>query len=537
MISFGARARNHLLDGVDTLVKTVRSTLGPRGRSVIMERVFGPAITSKDGVTVAKDIELENGFKNIGVKMLTDVAKKMSNVAGDGTTTAILLAYAICNEGQKLVAAGANPMALKRGLDKGVAAILQKLEKLSKPIQSESEIAQVGTLSSNHDETIGKLISEAMQKVGKEGVITVEEGKSIETTLEIVEGMQFKRGYISPYFITNLSKMEAVLQDPFILLYEKKISNLKTLLPLLEQISKTRKPILIIAEDVDGEALAALVVNKIRGVIKSVAIKAPGFGTQRRANLEDLAILTGGRLFSEDLGSKLETAGVSDLGRCKIVRIDKENTTIIDGAGDPKAVEARINHLKSLIEETTSDFDREKFQERMAKLSGGVAIIRVGGASDPEVKEKKPRVEDALNATKAAVEKGIVPGGGVALLRCADALEKVEVVGDEKLGLAILKQALKEPLYWIAENAGVEGSVVVNKVLEGKDDFGFNAATLTYEKLMDTGVIDPSKVVHCALQFAASVAGLMVTTEALVTKLPEKKKIAPDRPDVDEDMY
>ena len=539
MIAYGAKAREKMLQGVVTLANAVQVTLGPRGNNVILEKTFGSPNVTKDGVTVAKEIELEDKFENMGAQMLKEVASKTSDVAGDGTTTATLLAKSICVEGHKLVSAGINPMALKRGIDKGVEAVVEKLKKLSKLTKDKKEIEQVGTLSANNDETVGKLISEAMEKVGKEGVITVEEAKSMETNLEIVEGMQFDRGYISPYFVTHAEKMEVILEDPYILLHEKKISNMKDLVPLLEQISKKGKALLIVAEDVEGEALATLIVNKLRGTLKTVAVKAPGFGDRRKAMLEDIAVLTGGRLISEDLGIKLEKVTVADLGKCKTIKIDKDNTTIIDGAGSKKDIEGRVKQIRAQIEETTSDYDREKLQERLAKLIGGVAVINIGAATETEMKEKKARVEDALNATRAAVEEGIVPGGGVALIRCLDALDKVKATGEEKHGLEILKRALQEPLRQIAENAGLEGSVVLNRVAEGKDDFGFNAATETYENLIESGVIDPTKVVRFALQNAASVAGLMLTTEALVAEKPEKKK-APAMPPgggMDEDMY
>jgi chaperonin GroEL len=537
MISFSSRARSHLLKGVNKLTDAVKSTLGPRGRHVIMERSFGPAETTKDGFTVAKDIELENKYENIGAQMLTDVAKKTNDTAGDGTTTSIVLAQAIFSEGQKLVTAGINPMALKRGIDKGTAAVVNRLKKLSKPVEGKTDIAQVGMIAANNDETVGKILAEAMDKVGKDGVITVEEGKSIETVLEVVEGMQFDRGYLSPYFITDTEKMEVVLENPYVLIYEKKISSLQNILPVLEQIVQADGSLLIIAEDVDGEALAALVVNKLRGKIKATAVKGPNFGTIRRANLEDIGILTGGRFFSEDLGANLENVSIDDLGRCKTVRVTKDTTTIIGGAGKPEDIQARVKQLKSLHEETTSQYDKEKYEERTARLSGGVAVIKVGAASDPEVKEKKPKVDDALNATKAAVAEGIVPGGGVALLRCLDALDKVKAAGEEKAGVGILKHALQEPLRQIAENAGYEGSVVVNKVLEGTDAFGFNAAALKYEDLYAIGVVDPAKVVRFAIQNAASVAGMMLTTEAMITNKPEKKKSGLEYPDIENDLY
>ncbi len=538
MISYNTKAREHLLKGVNTLADAVKVTLGPRGNNVVLEKSWGSPTVTKDGVTVAKEIELENKFENMGAQMVKEVASKTSDVAGDGTTTATILAQAIYNEGQKLVAAGSNPMALKRGIDKGVTAVVDQLKQLSKPIKDKIEITQVGTISANDDEMIGKLISEAMDKVGKEGVITVEEAKSMETSLEIVEGMQFDRGYLSPYFVTDPEKMEVSLEDPYILLHEKKITIMKDLVPLLEEIAKIGKPLLIVAEDVEGEALATLIVNKLRGTLTCAAVKAPGFGDRRKAMLQDIAILCGGQMVSEDLGIKLENISINDLGRCKNVKIDKDNTTIVDGAGSREDIEGRLRQIRTQIEETTSDYDREKLQERLAKLVGGVAVINIGAATETEMKEKKARVEDALNATRAAVEEGIVAGGGVALVRCLGALEKIEVVGEEKNGIEILKRALKVPLRQIAENAGYEGSVVFNKVLGGKDDYGFNAATEKYENLFAAGVIDPTKVVRFALQNAASVSGLMLTTEAMIAEKPEKKK-APAMPPggMGEDMY
>ena len=540
MIAYSTKARNHLLKGVNTLADAVKVTLGPRGRNVILEKSFGSPTVTKDGVTVAKEIELVDKFENMGVQMVKQVASKTSDVAGDGTTTATLLAQAIYNEGQRLVAAGANPMALKRGIDKGVTAIVKKLAEISKPTRDKTEIAQVGTISANNDEMVGKLISEAMEKVGKEGVITVEEAKSMETSLEIVEGMQFDRGYLSPYFVTDTAKMEVVLNQPYILLHEKKISIMKDLLPLLEEIAKKNRPLLIIAEDVEAEALATLIVNKLRGTLKVAAVKAPGFGDRRKAILQDIAILSGGQLISEDMGIKLEKVTTANLGQCKTVKISKDNTTIVDGAGNRNEIESRMRQLRTQIEETTSDYDREKLQERLAKLVGGVAVISIGAATETEMKEKKARVEDAMNATRAAVEEGIVPGGGVALVRSINALDSVKTLGEEKEGLNILKHALTKPLCQIAENAGLEGSVILNQVLKGKDDFGFNAETLQFENLLASGVIDPTKVVRFALQNAASVAGLMLTTEALITEKPEKKK--PAMPaggmgGMDDDMY
>jgi chaperonin GroEL len=538
MIAYSAKARAKMLNGVNSLADAVKVTLGPKGRNVVLEKTFGSPTVTKDGVTVAKEIELEDKFENMGAQMVREVASKTSDVAGDGTTTATLLAQSIYNEGQKLVTAGANPMALKRGLDKGVVALVEELKKLSKPTKNKTEIEQVGTISANNDSMIGKLIAEAMEKVGKEGVITVEEAKSMETTLEIVEGMQFDRGYISPYFVTNADKMEVALEDAYLLLHEKKLSSMKDLLPLLEQVAKTGKPMLIIAEDVEGEALATIIVNKLRGTLQIAAVKAPGFGDRRKAMLQDIAVLTGGQVISEDLGVKLENLTLKDLGRCKTIKIDKDDTTIIEGAGEKAELEGRIKQIRTQIEETTSDYDREKLQERLAKLVGGVAVIKIGAATETEMKEKKARVEDALNATRAAVEEGIVVGGGVTLVRCIKALDKVVVKedGDETNGLKILKRALEEPLRWIAQNAGYDGSVVKNKVLEGQGDYGFNAETGKFEHLMKSGIIDPTKVVRFALQNAASVAGLMLTTESMITERPKKKK-TPAMPEMDEDMY
>ena len=524
MIAYNVRARERLLKGVNTLADAVEVTLGPKGRNVVLEKSWGSPVVTKDGVTVAKEIDLVDKFENIGARMVKEVASKTSDMAGDGTTTATVLARAIYREGQKLVAAGANPMAIKRGIDKGVAAVVDELKKLSKPTRDKTEIAQVGTISANNDPMVGNLISEAMEKVGKEGVITVEEAKSMETTLEIVEGMQFDRGYLSPYFVTDAEKMEVNLEDPYILLHEKKISSMKDLLPLLEEVAKKGKAMLIIAEDVEGEALATLVVNRLRGTLKIAAVKAPGFGDRRKAMLGDIAVLCGGQVISEDMGIKLENVTTNDLGRCKKIKIDKDNTTIVEGAGKKAEIEGRVRQLRAQIEETTSDYDREKLQERLAKLVGGVAVISIGAATETEMKEKKARVEDALNATRAAVEEGIVCGGGVALVRCLDTLDKVEVSGEEKNGINLLKKALGEPLKYIAINAGYEGSVVLRKVMDGKDDFGFNAETEKYENLVTAGVIDPTKVVRLALQNAASVAGLMITTEAMISEKPEKKK-------------
>jgi len=537
VICYGSQAREKMLRGVNILADAVKVTLGPKGRNVVLEKSFGSPTVTKDGVTVAKEITLEDKFENMGAQMVKEMASKTSDVAGDGTTTATVLAQSIYSEGQKLVAAGASPMALKRGIDKGVAVVVDELKKMSKSIKSKNEIVQVGTISANNDEMVGKLISEAMDKVGKEGVITVEEAKSMETTLEVVEGMQFDRGYVSPYFVTDPEKMEAHLEDPYILINEKKISSMKDMVPVLEAVAQSGRPLLILSEDIEGEALATLIVNKLRGTLKAVAVKAPGFGDRRKAMLEDIAVLTGGQVVTEDLGVKLENVTLSDLGRCKHVRIDKDNTTIIDGAGKKAAIEGRINQIRAQIEETTSDYDREKLQERLAKLIGGVAVIHIGAATETEMKEKKARVEDALNATRAAVEEGVVPGGGVALLRCIAALNGIKVSGEEKAGVGILKRALQDPLRYIAQNAGLEGSVVVNTVLESKDSNGFNAETGVYEDLMKAGVIDPTKVVRFALQNAASVSGLMLTTEAMITDKPEKKKKAAGAPAMDEDMY
>jgi len=529
-LKFGQEARNSILEGVNILAEAVRVTLGPKGRNVVLEKSFGSPTVTKDGVTVAKEIELEDHFRNMGAKMVKEVASKTSDTAGDGTTTATVLAQAIYQEGNRMVAAGANPMDLKRGIDAAVEEVVKELKKLSKPVKDQKEISQVGTISANNDPSIGKIIAEAMEKVGKEGVITVEEAKSMETTLEIVEGMQFDRGYISPYFITDPEKMEAVLEDPYILIYEKKISNMKDFLPILESVAKTGKPLLVIAEDVEGEALATLVVNKLRGTLKCAAVKAPGFGDRRKAMLEDIAILTGGRAISEDVGIKLENLKLEDLGKAKKVVIDKDNTTIVEGAGKPSAIEGRIKQIRVQIEETTSDYDREKLQERLAKLAGGVAVIKVGAATETEMKEKKARVEDALHATRAAVEEGIVPGGGVAYLRCLPALEKLKLDGDRKIGVDIVKRALEEPLRQIAENAGKEGSIVVEKVKEGKGAFGFDAEKEEFTDMLEAGIIDPTKVVRLALQNAASVASLLITTEAGVVEKPKKETPPPPMP-------
>jgi chaperonin GroEL len=535
MIAYRNKARERMLRGVNTLADAVKVTLGPRGRNVILEKSWGAPTITKDGVTVAKEIELADKFENMGAQMLKVVARKTSDVAGDGTTTATILAQAIFKEGQKLVTAGEDPMALKRGIDKGVGAVVAALKKMSRPTREKFEIEQVGTISANNDTMVGQLIADAMEKVGKEGVITVEEAKGMETSLEIVEGMQFDRGYISPYFVTDPQKMETVLESPYLLVHEKKIAGMNDLLPLLESVARQAAPLLIIAEDVAGEALATLVVNKIRGTLKVAAVKAPGYGDRRQAMLQDITVLCGGRMVSEDLGIKMENVSLKDLGRCKTVKVDKDRTTIIGGFGNREDLQGRIKQIRSQIEETTADYDREKLQERLAKLVGGVAVIRIGAATEIEMKEKKARVEDALNATRAAVEEGIVPGGGVALLRCIAALDQVEVKEAEKNGLSILKRALEAPLRQIAINAGLEGSVVKKKVQEAPDDFGFNAETLTYENLFATGIIDPTKVVRYALQNAASVAGLMLTTEALISEKPKKKKSLPAMPEMDEE--
>jgi len=529
-LKYDQDARTAILKGINILAEAVKVTLGPKGRNVILEKSFGSPTVTKDGVTVAKEIELENKFENMGAQMVKEVASKTSDVAGDGTTTATVLAQAIYREGSKLVSAGANPMDVKRGIEAAVNVVVEELKKLSKPTKDEKEISQVGSISANNDETIGRIIAEAMNKVGKEGVITVEDAKAMETTLEVVEGMQFDRGYLSPYFVTNAEKMEVVLEEPYILLNEKKISNMKDLLPLLEQIAKMGKPLLIVAEDVEGEALATLVVNKLRGTLRCAAVKAPGFGDRRKAMLEDIGILTGGQMISEDLGIKLENVKLTDLGSAKRVTIDKENTTIVDGAGTKASLEGRVKQIRVQIEETTSDYDREKLQERLAKLIGGVAVINVGAATETEMKEKKARVEDALNATRAAVEEGIVPGGGVAYLRCLGALDKVKLEGDRQVGVNLVKRALEEPIRQIANNAGWEGSVVVERVKAEKGAFGFDADKEEYTDLIKAGIIDPTKVVRFALQNAASVASLLITTEAMVAEKPEKKAEMPPMP-------
>jgi chaperonin GroEL len=529
-IHYSVKAREKMMTGVTTLANAVKVTLGPKGRNVLLEKSWGAPTVTKDGVTVAKEIQLEDKFENMGAQMVKEVASKTSDVAGDGTTTATILAQAIYREGSKLVAAGSNPMGIKRGIEKAVELVVAELKKLSKDTRDKKEIAQVGTISANNDATIGGIISEAMEKVGKEGVITVEEAKSMETSLEVVEGMQFDRGYVSPYFVTDSEKMQVHFENPYILLHEKKLSIMKDLVPILEQIAKMGKPLLIIAEDVEGEALATLVVNKLRGTLKCCAVKAPGFGDRRKAMLEDIGVLTGGQVISEELGIKLENISLSDLGTAKRVVIDKENTTIVDGGGSRKALEGRVKQIRTQIEETTSDYDREKLQERLAKLIGGVAVINVGAATEVEMKEKKARVEDALNATRAAVEEGIIMGGGVAYIRALKALEQLKLKGDEELGVNLVKRALEEPARQIATNAGFEGSVVVQAVMEGKGAYGLNAETGQYEDLMKAGVIDPTKVTRFALQNAASVAGLLLTTEAMIAEKPEKKPDLPPMP-------
>jgi chaperonin GroEL len=529
-IRYDQKARESMLRGVNILADAVKVTLGPKGRNVILDKSFGSPTVTKDGVTVAKEIELEDKFENMGAQMVREVASKTSDVAGDGTTTATVLAQAIYREGSKLVAAGHNPMELKRGIEKGVETVIEELKKLSKPTKEQKEISQVGKISANNDETIGNIIAEAMAKVGKEGVITVEEAKSMETTLDIVEGMQFDRGYISPYFVTNPDKMQAILEDALILINEKKISNMKDLLPILEQIAKMGKPLLIIAEEIEGEALATLVVNKLRGTLKCAAVKAPGFGDRRKAMLEDIATLTGGQMISEEMGVKLESITLKDLGKAKRITIDKDNTTIVEGAGESKAIEGRVKQIRAQIEETTSDYDREKLQERLAKLVGGVAVINVGAATESEMKEKKARVEDALNATRAAVEEGIVPGGGVAYLRSLPALEKMKLPEEQQIGVKILRKALEEPIRWIAQNAGFDGSIVIEKVKNEKGNYGFDAQNEEYTDMVKAGIIDPTKVVRTALQNASSVASLLLTTEAMVAERAKEKEKFPAMP-------
>jgi chaperonin GroEL len=536
---FDEEARKTLLRGVEKLSRAVKVTLGPKGRNVVLDKKFGSPTITKDGVTVAKEIELEDPWENMGAQMVREVASKTSDVAGDGTTTATVLAEAIYREGLRNVTAGANPMALQRGIQKAVDAAVEQLNKISKKVKERTEIMQVATISANGDKTIGNIIADAMDKVGKDGTITVEEAKSIETTLDVVEGMQFDKGYLSPYFVTNAETMECVLEDAYILIHEKKISSLKDLLPLLEKIAKVGKPLLVIAEEVEGEALATLVVNKLRGTLQACAVKAPGFGDRRKAMCEDIAILTGGRFLSEDLGIKLENVQLDDLGRAKRIIVDKENTTIVEGAGKQSDVQGRINQIRKAIEETTSDYDREKLQERLAKLAGGVAVIHVGAATETEMKEKKARVEDALHATRAAVEEGIVPGGGVALLRCIPALEELKLKGDEAIGVDIVKRALEEPARQLANNAGWEGSLVVQEIKSRKGWEGFDCERLEYTDMGKAGIIDPTKVTRFALQNAASIAGLLITTEACVTEVPEKKKapVGPPGGGYGEDMY
>ncbi len=530
-LMFHDEARAALLRGVNILAAAVGATLGPKGRNVVLDKKFGSPTVTKDGVTVAKEIELKEPYEDMGAQMIKEVASKTSDVAGDGTTTATVLAQSIFREGLKNVTAGANPMALKRGIEKAVEVVVEELKKLSKQTKDKKEIAQVATIAANNDKTIGNLIAEAMEKVGKDGVITVEEAKAMETTLEVVEGMQFDRGYLSPYFVTDPERMECVLEDCYLLIHEKKISVMKDMLPLLEQVARSGKPLLVIAEEVEGEALATLVVNKLRGTLACCAVKAPGFGDRRKAMLQDIAILTGGKAITEDLGIKLENIKLEDLGRAKKVVVDKDNTTIVEGAGSPKEIEGRIKQIRAQIEETTSDYDREKLQERLAKLAGGVAVIKVGAATETEMKEKKARVEDALNATRAAVEEGIVPGGGVALLRAARALDNLKLSGDEKTGADIVRRALEEPIRRIVENAGLEGSVVVEKVKAAQfATYGFDAETCEYVDMMQAGIIDPTKVERIALQNAASIASLLLTTEALVTDIPEEEKKTPPVP-------
>jgi chaperonin GroEL len=525
-IIYGEQSRQAILRGVNQLADAVKVTLGPKGRNVVLDKKFGSPTITKDGVTVAKEIDLKDPLENMGAQMVREVASKTSDTAGDGTTTATVLAQAIYREGARNVVAGANPMELKRGIEKAVEVIVEEVKKMSRPV-SGNMVAQVGTISANSDATIGKIIAEAMDKVGKDGVITVEEAKTLETSLDVVEGMQFDRGYLSAYFVTDAERMEVVLENPVILIHEKKISSMKDLLPVLEQVARLGRPLLIIAEDIEGEALATLVVNKLRGTLQAAAVKAPGFGDRRKAMLEDIAILTGGRAITEDLGIKLESIKLDDLGKAKKITIDKDNTTIVEGAGTSSAIEGRVKQIRAQVEDTTSDYDREKLQERLAKLVGGVAVIKVGAATETEMKEKKARVEDAMHATKAAVEEGIVPGGGVALLRASKALEKLKLEGDQAVGLQIIKRAIEEPMRWIAMNAGQEGSIVVSKVKEMKSpDEGFNAATEVYEDLVKAGVIDPAKVVRSALQNASSIASLLLTTEALVSEIPEEKKEA-----------
>ncbi|MBP8649855.1 MAG: chaperonin GroEL [Deltaproteobacteria bacterium] len=522
-IIYSEEARSKMLTGVNKLADAVKTTLGPKGRNAILDKMFGSPNVTKDGVTVAKEIELKDKYENMGAQMVKEVASKTSDIAGDGTTTATVLAQAIYTEGLKYLAAGMNAMDLKRGIDRATAAVVEELKKMSKSVEDKKEIEQVGTISANGDTEVGQMIADAMDKVGKEGVITVEEAKGMETTLELVEGMQFDRGYLSPYFVTDAERMEAVLEDPYVLIYDKKISNMRDLIPVLEQIAKEGRALLIIAEDIEGEALATLVVNKLRGTLKCAAVKAPGFGDRRKAMLEDIAILTGGQVISEELGRKLESATVVDLGTAKRVIIDKDNTTIVEGAGSSSSIQGRITQIKAQIEESTSDYDREKLQERLAKLAGGVAVIKVGAATEPEMKEKKARVEDALHSTRAAVEEGFVAGGGVALLRCIKKLDSLDLPGDQKYGVKIVQKAMEEPIRQIAENAGLEGGIVVEKVKDMSGNKGFNAATEEYEDLVKAGIVDPTKVVRSALQNAASVSGLLLTTEVMIAEIPEDK--------------
>ena len=526
-LMFSEDARRRMFEGVQKLSRAVKVTLGPRGRNVVIEKKFGSPTITKDGVSVAKEVDLEDAYENVGAQLVKEVAEKTSDIAGDGTTTATVLAEAIFREGLKNVTAGANPMALKRGIERAVEEVIESLKKISKQVKEKREIAQVATIAANYDQAVGELIADAMEKVGKDGVITVEEGKTAQTTLDLVEGMQFDQGYLSPYFVTDAERMEVTLDDPYILIYEKKISSMKDLLPVLEKIAKAGRPIVLIAEDIEGEALATLVVNKLRGTLQAVAVKAPGYGDRRKAMLEDIATLTGGRAITEDLGVKLENIQLEDLGRAKRVKVDKENTTIIEGAGKTSAINGRIGQIKKQIEDTDSDYDREKLQERLAKLSGGVAQINVGAATETEMKERKARVEDALHATKAAREEGIVPGGGVALLRSLSVLEKLKLHGDEQIGVDIVRRALEEPARQIAQNAGQEGSVIVQRIKEEKTNVGFNAEKLEFADMLDAGIIDPTKVVRTALQNAASIASLLITTEAVVTEIPEKEKSAP----------
>ncbi len=532
LIDYNATARAKLKTGLDKLADAVKVTLGPKGRNVVLDKKFGSPTITKDGVTVAKEIELEDNFENIGAQMVKEVASKTSEVAGDGTTTATIIAQAIYREGLKNVTAGYNPMAIKRGIDKAVVAVTDEIKKMSKPVSGKLEISQIGTVSANNDRQIGDLIAEAMEKVGKDGVITVEESKTAETTLDIVEGMQFDRGYVSPYFVTDPDAMQAMLEEPAILIHDKKISVMKDLLPVLEKVAQQGKPLLIISEDIEGEALATLVVNKLRGTLKVAAVKAPGFGDRRKAMMEDIAVLSGGKVISEELGFKLENTILSDLGTAKKVTIDKDNTTIVEGGGSTDEIKARINQIRKQIEDTTSDYDREKLQERLAKLAGGVAVINVGAATETEMKEKKARVEDALHATRAAVEEGIVPGGGVSLLRAIKGLDGLKMSDEEMVGVKIIRKALEEPMRQISENAGVESSVVVNKVANESGPYGFNAETGNFEDMMKAGVIDPTKVTRCALENAASIAGLLLTTEAVVVDKPEEKKAASTAPDM-----